>query len=306
MQFGLHLPIHRAGQNNQGDFTNQLSKKAEWAESVGFQCISVLDHLAPFHKVGSAESPVLDCWTILGALAAFTSNTKLMPLVSNSSIRHPSMIAKSSASLDMLSGGRMQLGIGAGGYKPEYAQHGLPYRTKPQRYEILNESIQIIRQLWSGPDQYFQGSHHQLSGATISPRPINSPLILVGGNSLEIMDIAASKADAVNMVMPSLGILQRNKLYLDQKSHGYQRQPLQLTTLERVVIAETDSKIHSKLNKLLPPNTHPDRGLTGSIETVLTKIANMERHGVSVIYIFFEEDDEESYNLFESRIITGF
>ena len=306
MQFGLHIPIHRTNETTQGNFIDYLSKRVLWGESIGFQYISVLDHLTPFHRVGNAESQILDCWTILGALAAITSSAKLMPLVSNSTLRHPSMIAKSSASLDLLSNGRMQLGIGAGGYKPEYLQHGFPYPSKSERYEILDESIQIIRQLWSGPDQYFQGIHHQLSKATISPRPTGSPSILVGGNSQEILNIAASKADAVNMVMPNHADLQRNKIYLDQKADVYGRPSVQLTTLERIVLGKTESEAHTKLNQLSPTITPPYRGLIGSTENVVTKITDMQKYGVGTIYVFFEEEDEESYDLFERKIINEF
>ena len=306
MQFGLHIPIHKNFKDSGLNTIAHLSKSAQWAEGLDFKYISVLDHISPFDKVGSPESPILDCWTLLGALAMITSNTQLMPLVSNASLRHPSMIAKSAASLDVISNGRMQLGIGAGGYKPEYLQHGFIYPNKSHRYAILNEAIQIIQQLWSGPNQNFKGVHHTLSNATIAPRPLSQPLITVGGNSKEILDIAAARADAVNMVMPNESKLPEIYAYIDKLAVLYQKEPIQITTLERVLLAKNESELSSKLNTLLPRVSDLSRGLVGSVDTVIQKITNMENYGVNVIYVFFDETDLESYYLFETEIMPEF
>ena len=248
MQFGLHIPVHRTIEETNSTVVSYLSKNAKWADGLGFESISVLDHMSPFSKVGDAECPILDCWTVLGALAMLTSNTKLMPLVSNASLRHPSSIAKSAASLDVLSNGRMGLGIGAGGYKPEYIQHGFPYPNRAERYALLDESIQIIQQLWTGSNQYFEGVHHKLSNATISPRIVSQPSITVGGKSPEILNIAAAKADAVNIVMPNESELLETVKYINQLSDFYERTPIKLTTLERVLLAKNESDLHDKLN----------------------------------------------------------
>ncbi len=166
----------------------------------------LFDHLMPIG--GDPYGPIHEGWTLLSALAAQTRRLRLGLLVTSNRIRPPAMLAKIAATVDTVSGGRLDFGIGAGSRpghpaaRREYDAHGLPYRDFAHSVESLAEACVVIRRLWTGTEPFdFHGVHHRLTGAFGNPKPVQRPHppILIGGRSSATLRVAAEHADLWNI-----------------------------------------------------------------------------------------------------------
>ena len=177
---------------------------ARAAEELGFEALFRSDHYGPV--VGQEELGSLDAWTTLAALAALTSRIRLGTLVSPATFRHPSVLAKSAVAVDRISGGRVELGMGAGWNEGEHRRYGFPFPRTRERMDIFAEQIEIVhRQLRSEPFS-FDGEHYRLEEANPLPKPVQSPalpLIVGGGGRPRSVGLAARWADEYNAVSPS-------------------------------------------------------------------------------------------------------
>lgn len=163
------------------------------ADRMGYDGASLYDLLG---------IPTLECWTTLSALAAETERLRLIPMVLANLYRHPGTLAKMAATLDVISEGRLVLGIGAGGGEGDHNAYGLPYPSTRERAAMLAEAVQVIRLLWSGERVSFEGEYYRLDDALCSPAPMQqpSPQILVGGHGeRHLLRVAAAHADITNM-----------------------------------------------------------------------------------------------------------
>ncbi|HLI44085.1 MAG TPA: LLM class F420-dependent oxidoreductase [Acidimicrobiales bacterium] len=201
MRLGLHLP----------DFTfpdgpaylgRDLALIARTAEEVGFDRLSVMDHFWQIANVGPKEHEMLEAYTTLGFLAANTSSITLLTLVTGVVYRAPGLLAKAVTTLDVLSGGRAMLGIGAAWNGDEALGLGLSFPPTAERFERLEEAIQICRQMFEGRDEPFTGKHYRLGRTLNSPLPLSSPRprILIGGSGEQkTLRLVAKYADACNL-----------------------------------------------------------------------------------------------------------
>jgi F420-dependent oxidoreductase-like protein len=166
-----------------------LRAVAQAAEAAGFTQLAVMDHLWQIGVVGSAEQEMLEAYTTLGYLAGATTEVDLLTLVTSAVYREPGLLAKMVTTLDVLSGGRARLGIGTGAplNQPEADGLGLPFPRLGERFERLEETLQICRQMWSGEDKPFHGKHYQL-GRTLN-----------GGSGPRTLRLVAEYADACNL-----------------------------------------------------------------------------------------------------------
>lgn len=180
-RFGLSAPPPRS--------PGELAERARWAEAHGFSTLLVPDHLVP---------DLLDPFPSLAAAAAATTTLRVGTLVINNDLRHPVMLAREAASLDVVSGGRFELGIGAGHMASEYEQAGLTFDRGRFRVERLAESVEILRSLLAGEACTFHGEHYRVEGHRV-PEPVQRPRppLLIGGNGRMVHELAARRADAV-------------------------------------------------------------------------------------------------------------
>lgn len=163
------------------------------ADELGYDGASLYDLMS---------IPTLECWTTLSALAAETERIRLVPMVLANLYRHPAAVAKMAATLDVISGGRLALGIGAGGGEGDHKSYGLPYPSTPERVAMLGEAVRVIRLLWSGKRVSFEGEYYRLENALCDPMPVQkpSPPILIGGHGEHhLLRVAAEHADITNM-----------------------------------------------------------------------------------------------------------
>jgi len=161
----------------------KLAEIAKRAEEVGFHSVWVMDHFFQIEFVGPPEMDMLEGYTTLGYLAGCTSRVKLGTMVTGVTYRHPGILAKTVTTLDVLSGGRAWLGIGAGWFEREHLGLGVPFPSTAERFERLEETLQICLQMWSGKVAPYHGKHFQLAETLCVPAPVSKPHppILIGG-----------------------------------------------------------------------------------------------------------------------------
>jgi len=179
-----------------------LSEAARVAEEAGFSGFTVMDHYFQMEYVGSAAEPMLEAYTTLGYVAARTERMTLGVLVSGVMYRHPGLLAKIVTTLDVLSGGRGRLGIGASWYEREQVGLGVPVVPVAERFERLEETLQICLQMWSDDNGPFNGRHYQLAETLCGPQPLtrpHPPILIGGGGEKKTLLLVARYADACNV-----------------------------------------------------------------------------------------------------------
>ncbi|MDG6939456.1 MAG: TIGR03560 family F420-dependent LLM class oxidoreductase [Nitrososphaerota archaeon] len=176
-----------------------VSDTALFAEKLGFQSVWLYDHFLTYPQV--RETSCFDSWTTLTALAPMTKKARLGTIVTCSSYRQPALLAKMSSVLDVVSGGRLELGIGAGWYEQEYRAYGYQFPSDADRVRMLDESLTIIREMWTKGTSTFAGKYYSTSNAMNYPRPVQKPHppITVGGGGERLMlRVVAKHADRWN------------------------------------------------------------------------------------------------------------
>ena len=194
IKFGIFLPT--------GNF-EEAKTAALQAEKDGFYSVSTNDHF--FSPLGSHNSPQLECFTSLTAIAALTSTVRLVPSVVAASFRSPALLAKITSTLDQVSNGRFILGIGAGWFDKEYHAHGYPFPSTRERLAQLEETVRIVKAMWCEETPRFKGEYFAIDGAFSHPRPIQTPHppIMLGGSGSGLIKIAAAHGDILNMIPPT-------------------------------------------------------------------------------------------------------
>jgi F420-dependent oxidoreductase-like protein len=201
VRIGLQVP----------DFTHEVSAAglgadlatvARAAEDAGFDSIAVMDHFFQIGVVGPPELDMLEAYTTLGYLAACTSRVRLLTLVTGAVYRHPGVLAKIVTTLDVLSAGRAWLGIGAAWNEEESRGLGIPFPPVAERFERLEETLQICLQMWAGDESPYHGQHYQLERPLNHPRAVSQPhppIMIGGGGERKTLRFVARYAQACNL-----------------------------------------------------------------------------------------------------------
>jgi F420-dependent oxidoreductase-like protein len=201
----MHLDLHvsrfdwAGGPSRIGD---GLADLAQRSEALGVRTLSVMDHFFQMEWMAPAEDPMLECYTALAFVAGRTSTLRLRTLVTGVTYRHPGLLAKTVTTLDVVSGGRTELGIGAAWYDREHRGLGVPFPSTAERFERLEEAIQICLQMWSDDDGPYRGRHYQLDETLCRPEPVSAPRprIMIGGSGeKKTLRMVAQYADACNI-----------------------------------------------------------------------------------------------------------
>jgi F420-dependent oxidoreductase-like protein len=217
-----------------------LAATARTAEEVGCSTFTLMDHWFQMEEFANAQDPMLEGYTSLGFLAGQTQAMTLSLLVTGVTYRHPGLLAKIVTTLDVLSAGRAQLGIGAAWYEREHKALGVPFPPVSERFERLEESLQICHQMWSDDDGPFAGTHYQLAETICNPRPIQSPRpkILIGGSGEQkTLRLVARYADACNLFAIEAPVVKHKLEVLDRHCAAESRDP---QAIERTILAMSD------------------------------------------------------------------
>jgi len=200
MRLGLQIPSF-SWPGGAAEIAPRLAEIARAADEVGLASLWVMDHFFQIPSVGPAEREMLEGWSTLAFLAAHTRRISLGTLVSGVTYRHPGVLVKTATTLDVLSGGRAWLGIGAAWYEREHLGLGVPFPARAERFERLEETLRIARQMWSGEVAAFRGTHYRLAETLCAPAPLARPRppILIGGiGERKTLRLVARYADAWN------------------------------------------------------------------------------------------------------------
>ncbi len=219
MRFGLQVSVFDsvAGPAAIGPRFLEMAKRADEARLAS---LWVMDHYFQIPEVGPADDPMLEGYSALSAAAAVTEQISLGTLVTGVTYHHPGILVKTVTTLDVLSGGRAVLGVGAGWFEREHLALGVPFPPVTERFERLEETLQIAEQMWSGDTGPFHGRHYRLDETICRPLPLSRPrprILVGGGGERKTLRIAAQYADMWNMfsmdaaeVAPKLEVLRRH------------------------------------------------------------------------------------------------
>ena len=218
-----------------------LARIGQAAEEAAFASLWVMDHFFQIDMIGKPEEPMLEGYSALNFLAAVTKRIRLGTLVSGVIYRHPGILIKTITSLDILSGGRAYFGIGAGWYEREATGLGVPFPSLKERFERLEETLQIALQMWSGEVGSYNGKHYRLAETLNSPQPLTKPHppILIGGaGEKKTLPLVAKYGDACNLyAFDGLEVV-RAKLEVLRKSCAAVGRPYD--EIERTAIGRLD------------------------------------------------------------------
>lgn len=209
----------------------QLVSTAQLAEQLGFDGIWLNDHFVPDPISGRYKADTFEAWTAAGALAALTSRVRIGFMTLCNGYRPPSIAAKMATALDVISGGRIDVGIGAGWHEDEFRMYGFPYPSGSVRLSQLEEGLQILIGMFDSEQFSFTGEHYTVDGAWNNPRPVQKPrppIWVGGGGEKRTLKIVARYADWHNLVLTPLEDFKRKMAILDEHCAGFDRDPATL------------------------------------------------------------------------------
>ena len=223
---------------------------ARATEELGFDALFRSDHYGPV--VAQEELGSLDAWATLAALATMTSRIRLGTLVSPATFRHPSVLAKSAATVDHISDGRVEVGLGAGWNQTEHARYGFPFPPLRERMEIFAEQLEVIRRQWGAESFSFDGEHYELADSGPRPKPVQKPhpnLIVGGSGRPRSVALAARWADEYNTLTTDPDELRALGERIAAACARHEREPLVLSVMTRIPEG-TPEEVARKLDAL--------------------------------------------------------
>jgi F420-dependent oxidoreductase-like protein len=245
--FSFHLPNYTFPGTPPERLFDRIVEQARAAEAAGFAQVTVMDHMTQIPAVGPQTDPMLESWSVLAALARETSRVRLGTQVSGVTYRNPALLAKAATTLDVISGGRAMIGMGAAYYEAEHRAYGFAFPPIGERMDRLDEALTIVRAMFTQERPSFTGRYYQIDEALSFPRPIQpgGPRVVVGGGGEQrTLKIAAKHADLTHWFPLGVEALQRKTEVLARHCEAIGRDP---STVERtmgapVVVAATEAE----------------------------------------------------------------
>lgn len=273
---------------------------ARACEEAGLEGLFRSDHYLP--TIAPQAAGGLDAWATLAALAACTERIRLGTLVSPVTFRHPSVLAKTAATVDHVSGGRVELGLGAGWYVAEHAAFGLPFPDVAERMEMLAEQLEIVTRAWTEEEVTFQGRHYRLQGCRMEPRPVQKPRppIIVGGSAGPRSALLAARyADEYNTFLATVEEVRERHRRVVEACHRAGRDPATLTfsLMTACVVGADRAEVLDRVRALLrvfgaegedPEAVLRDRSeqwLAGTPAEVASRLGELAEAGVGRVYL---------------------
>ena len=259
--FGLHLPTFTFPDTPPDRLYERVVEQVRTAEAAGFSLVTVMDHLYQIPGNGPITDPMLEAWSTLTAIARDTTRVRLGTLVTGVTYRNPAFLAKTVTTLDVISGGRALLGLGAAWNDVEHEGYGYDFPPIRERMDRLHEALTIIRAMFTEERPSFSGNHYRISEALNVPRPIQpgGPRIMVGGGGEQrTLRIAAEHADLTHWFALGLDTLVHKTRVLEGYCEAIGRDP---STIERtiqapVIVAETEAAARVMMDRV-PPDRRP-------------------------------------------------
>jgi F420-dependent oxidoreductase-like protein len=306
IEFGIYLPQLKSS-------FEQLRERVQLAERLGFDTVWFYDHL---YSPGAPDVPAFEGWTLISALAAVTSRIRLGHLVLCNAFRHPALFAKMVLSLDAISGGRLEVGLGTGSYPQEFKEYGFPFPSYRERAEQLDEAVQVIKLICTQSRSTFTGRYYTLKEAPNALLPVQKPhppITIGGGGEKYTLPLVARHADMWNCPTYSLAEFQHKFAVLKLECDKIQRDPATLRISEEavMVLAESAATLPAVLESAKRRYASAGWGLEaggyiGTPEQVTEHILDKTRRGISHFAFFFHDRaSPQELELFATRVIPA-
>lgn len=295
LQFGLLLPqgwtMDLAHIKDPVEAYEMMTSVGQTAEEVGFASAWLVDH---FHTMPSSAQEVnFECWMSTAALARDTSNIRIGQMVTCNSYRHAALLAKMASTVDVLSHGRLNFGIGAGWYEHEYRAYGYDYPDAPERLRQLREAVQVMLALWTQEEAHFEGTYYQVRGAINQPKGVQKPHIplLIGGDGEKVtLKLVAQYADTCNVGDDSASVKQKLAVLKQHcETVGRDYESIHRTSSTLCLMADSDEQALRQLPAELKARLGKsvNTALIGSPETIRLRLATYEEAGVQELLVRF-------------------
>jgi len=314
LKFGVIVPqgwrMDLVGITDPVEAYETMTRVAKEAEDLGFDSIWLFDH---FHTVPQpTQEFTFECWTSTAALARDTKRVRIGQMVTCNSYRNPALLAKMASTVDVLSHGRLDFGIGAGWYEHEYKAYGYDFPDGPTRLRYLRDALRIIHAMWSEEQAVVEGKYLHVNGAINQPKGVQKPHIplLIGGAGEKVtLKLVAQYADACNIqhvdneeVMRKFSII---KQHCDDVGRDYNT--IKRTVLFNCAIAETDQEAMAKTGPFLrniPIEHMRERALVGTPDAIRKRVQELEQTGAQELIIFLQDSAQlESLRMFAHACI---
>ena len=306
MKFGLQHP-NFSFDGEGPEIVEKLRGLVARAENGGFDSFWVMDHFHQIPNVGQLQEPMLEGWTTQSVVAGFSSRIKLGTLVTGIVYRHPSVLAKVGATLDVLSKGRLIMGIGAAWNVDEATAYGIPFPPVKERMRRLEEAVQIIRRMWTEEKASFNGKFYQIRDAYCNPKPIQKPHppIMIGGSGeRRTLKIVAKYGDACNLFGSAETV--KKKLEVLRKhcdSVGRDYQSITKSRLGRVVIDKNREEVMEAV-KGMPEERLREYAIYGTPEEVRRQVEAFRDAGIDYLIVNLQPDRElQGLELFAGEVV---
>jgi F420-dependent oxidoreductase-like protein len=309
MKFGIHNSSW-FDRPDPAEAFEAVKAKAQWAEDHGFVWFSVLDHMIQIPRVGAPDEPFLEGWTVLSSLAAVTTRIRLATLCTAVGYRNPAHLAKIAATVDVISRGRLTLGIGAGFFEDEYKQYGWEFPPQPAtRIRQMEEAVRLILQMWTEPRTTFHGRYFHVEDAILEPKPVQKPrppVMIAGAGEQMTLRAVARLADACNIVDADVAEV-RHKLavlrgHCDAAGRDYDT--IEKTHVRGWLLARNDAAAAAKRERLAARG--PLRGFVGTVSEAIDLIGRYQDAGVDLLINADRPNDSETRELFASDVMPHF
>ena len=259
--FGLHLPSYTFPDTPTEHLFDRIVEQAKAAEAAGFGMVSVMDHLYQIGGIGTNTDPMLEGWSVLSALSRETSRVRLGTLVTGVTYRNPAFLAKQATTLDVLSGGRAILGIGAAWNEEEHQGYGYPFPPIKERMDRLEEALTIATAMFREERPSFQGTYSSIDRALNVPKPVQPggpPILVGGGGEQRTLKIAARFASMTHWFAMGLPGLQHKTEVLARHCEAIGRDPgeIERTVGGPVIVVGSDAEAQAILERI-PPDRRP-------------------------------------------------
>ena len=282
-----------------------MTRVAQEAETLGYDSIWLFDH---FHTVPTPTQEVtFECWTSTAALARDTKRVRIGQMVTCNGYRNPALLAKMASTVDTLSHGRLNLGIGAGWYEHEFLAYGYDFPDGPTRLRQLREAVQVILAMWTQDEAVFEGKYYQVRGAINQPKGVQKPhipLLIGGGGEKVTLKIVAEYGDACNIghldnegLEHKFNVLEK---HCDELGRDYNT--IKRTVLFNCAIAENDEAAMARAEpykRNIPSGRLREQALIGTPDAIRKRLAEIEQAGAQEIILFMQDArDLEPIRLF--------
>lgn len=271
-----------------------MTSVAQEAEALGFHSVWLYDH---FHTIPLPSQEVtFECWMSTAALARDTKRVRIGQMVTCNGYRNPALLAKMASTVDVMSHGRLDFGIGAGWYQHEYLAYGYTYPDAPERLRYLREAVQVILAMWTQEEAVFEGKYYQVRGAINQPKGVQKPhipLLIGGGGEKVTLKLVAQYADACNVGGGDVQAIRHKldviKMHCEQLGRDYES--IRRTTSSLCVIGDSEeqalaslSEQHRSLVSIMQANS-----LIGTPESMRQRIKDYEEAGVEELILWFPD-----------------